>query len=75
MCRLGWTSDMELWDLAFHKYSDSRYELSIHFDSLEGGVHPKPVLTAPHRFTFGSGGLTERATGCELTDGSTRLNF
>jgi hypothetical protein len=22
MCRLGWTDDMELWDLAFHKYSD-----------------------------------------------------
>jgi hypothetical protein len=32
MCRLGWTSDMELWDLAFHRYSDGKYVPSLHFD-------------------------------------------
>ena len=32
MCRLGWTGDMESWELAFHKYSDGQYEPSIHFD-------------------------------------------
>jgi len=32
MCRLGWTGDMESWDLAFHKYSDGRYQPSIDFD-------------------------------------------
>jgi len=34
MCWLGWTSDMELWDLAFYRYSDSRYQPSIDFDGL-----------------------------------------
>jgi hypothetical protein len=33
MCRLGWTGDMESWDLAFHRYSDGRYEPSLHFDN------------------------------------------
>ena len=32
MCRLGWTGDMELWELAFHRYSDVRYQPSLHFD-------------------------------------------
>lgn len=31
MCRLGWTGDMESWDLAFHKYSDGRYQPSLDF--------------------------------------------
>ncbi len=32
MCRLGWTGDMESWELAFHRYSDGRYQPSIDFD-------------------------------------------
>jgi hypothetical protein len=32
MCRLGWTGDMELWDLAFHRYSDGWYQPSIDSD-------------------------------------------
>ena len=58
MCRLGWTGDMESWDLAFHRYSDGRYEPSLHFDNSER-VHSKPALTAPHRYTFGNGGPDE----------------
>ena len=34
MCRLGWTGDLELWELAFHRYSDGRYQPSINFDGL-----------------------------------------
>ena len=55
MCRLRWTGDMESWELAFHKYSDEQYEPSIHFDG-SGIGSPEACLTAPHRFTFGSGG-------------------
>ena len=32
MCRLTWTGDMEAWELAFHKYSNGRYEPSLPFD-------------------------------------------
>lgn len=35
ICRLGWTGDVELWDFAFHRYSDGRYQPSITFDGSE----------------------------------------
>ena len=39
MCRLGWTGDMDLWDLAFHRYSDGRYQPS---KSIDGSGQSSP---------------------------------
>jgi hypothetical protein len=56
MCRLGWAGDMGSWDLAFHRYSDGRYQPSI-ASTARKGAHQRRVLTALHRFTSDSNNL------------------
>jgi len=51
---------MELWDLAFHRYSDGRYHPSIDFDG-SGRCAPETCLTVLHRLISDNDGLHEKS--------------